>query len=175
MTTFEEFMHRIKLPRGHIFIPELLKLVAKLPSQKERVAALQAYAGRTPVYEQSLKFMVQCLYHPEVIFDLPATDPVYKPLDAVDESQAFVTLLTELKNIRRFCFCPAKIENAIVRERVFVQTLEKLSPREAKLLLMIKNKKLDKRVYPGVDEKLFRAAFPTWLPETATKNAQTPA
>jgi hypothetical protein len=170
-----EFMQKIGLPRGNIFLHEVLKYAAKAPSQKDKIEILQAYAKRSDSYRASLKFFVEATYHPDVIFDLPAGTPPYKPLDALDETMAFSNLFNELKKIKQFCNCPAKIQNKLIRERGFVQMLERLAPREAKLLLMIKDKKLDKRIYPTVDEKLFREAFPDWLPGTESKNAQAPA
>lgn len=171
MTTIDikgEFLRRLQNPRGHVFPHELLKAVAKASSRKDKIEMLQAYAAKSPVYNTTIAFIVQCLYRPDVEFALPAGDPPFKQLDAQDETIAFTNLFSEMKKIGMFLKGSNKlIANPVIRERTFIQTLEKLCPREAKLILMMKAKKLDKRIYPNIDEKLFREAFPTFLPEPA--------
>lgn len=170
-----EFLHRVRLPRGHIFFHDLLKALVKVPSKTERIEILRAYVARSKVYEEALKRFVETLYHPAVIFDLGEGQPTYKKLDAQDESMAYTTLMSEMKTMYRFVHSRGMIQDDKIRERTFIQLLESLCPHEARLLLMLREKKLDKRVYPGVDDKIFREAFPTWLPSTDAKNESTPA
>ena len=174
--TKESFLRQLNNPRGNVYLCELLKAAVKMPTRKDKIDILQAYAARKPNYSESLRYLVELLYHPAVSFDLPAGDPPFRPIDAADEELAHTTLLTELRNVKLFLKgANRRIPTDMVRERTFVQTLEKLCVREAKLLLMCKDKKLDKRVYPTIDASLFREAFPTWLPGDDSKNASTPA
>ena len=47
--------------------------------------------------------------------------------------------------------------NTIKREKLFIELLETVSPEEAKLVLMVKNKKL---TYKGITRKLVEEALP---------------
>jgi hypothetical protein len=50
--------------------------------------------------------------------------------------------------------------NPIKRESIFIEVLETVSPEEAKLVLMMKDKKL---TYKGINRKLIEEALPEIL------------
>lgn len=161
---------RLKNPRGTVYLHELLKEASAIGDKKERIALLQLYAKKSPAYAKNLQFFVEVLHHPQVKMDLPPGIPPYRELDAADESMAFTNLFRELTKIGLFCQGSNKyVANQLKREKLFVQMLEALCPREAKLLLMLKDKKLDKRVYPLLTEAVFRDAFPQWFPPEEPK------
>lgn len=169
MSTIQD---KLRAPGGTIFIHEILKETAKLSGKQEKINLLNAYMQKSPANAKLLQFFVEATFHPAVVFELPPGTPPYNQIDAADETLAYSTLTTELRNIRYFCKGPGMIENQIRRERQFVQTLEKLCPHEARLLVMIKDKKLDGRVYPGLTLRFFKEAFPQWFPvEEETKKA----
>ena len=163
--TFEEIIaDRLKNPRARVYLPELLKYVSKLETQEEQVAAFRAYANKNEEHLNAIKDLMQCLYHPAVVMDLPEGDPPYNT-DFKDYTFAPMTLSKCLRKISYFVKGHSKYaQSALKREQIFVQMLETLYIDDAKLFIMIKDKKIDKRVYRGVDEDLFRAAFAGWLP-----------
>jgi hypothetical protein len=62
------------------------------------------------------------------------------------------------KEIRKFqYFLPNNGLNVVRRERIFIDLLESLDPEEAKLVLMIKDKKI---TYKGITRKLVEEALP---------------
>lgn len=166
---------KLKNPQGNIFLHELLKEASRTTDKSEKINLLQKYSKRDQRHHVALRYFVEGTYHPAVVFDLPDGSPKYRPLDAADETMAYTTLFKELSKIKYFCKGSAAfIQRQEKRELMFVQLLEQLCPHEAKLLLMVKDKKLDKRIYPMLGEDTFREAFPDWFPkveETEEKNA----
>jgi hypothetical protein len=62
------------------------------------------------------------------------------------------------KEIRKFqYFLPNNGLNTVKREKIFIEMLEALDPEEAKLVLMIKDKKI---TYKGITRKLVEEALP---------------
>lgn len=155
---------RLKNPRARVYLPEILKYVTKLKTQEEKVLALRAYANKNQEHLTAIKDLMQCLYHPAVVYDLPEGNPPFK-VDYADYNLAPNTLAKALKKSKYFVKGTESFaQNPMKREQIFMQTLESLYTDDAKLYLMVKDKKIDQRVYKGVDEDLFRAAFAGWLP-----------
>lgn len=154
----------IKHGRGTVYIHEFLKLVSKTTSREERIALLKTYHDSKHEYARVLRFFAECIFHPAVKFNLPEGTPPYKQIDAPDESTAYTTLFSAFSKVKYFCFGPSMIQNNLKRETQFVALLEQLCLHEVKLMIMIKDKKIDKRVYPMIDESIFAEAFPTWFP-----------
>lgn len=162
---------RIANPRERVHIPELLKEVALRSSVKEKVELLQAYANKNADNFQCLKVVFQCLFHPDVKFDLPEGTPPFTDEGWKDYSfaprklkDAIVRNGYFMPNAPQFLKIPAK------RERVFVQLIEGLYKDERDLYIMMKDKQLNKQIYPTITDKLVRKAFPEWLPEIADPN-----
>jgi hypothetical protein len=65
------------------------------------------------------------------------------------------------KELRKFqYFVTGTTLNPIKRESIFIEVLETVSPEEAKLVLMMKDKKL---TYKGITRKLIEEALPEIL------------
>lgn len=155
--------------RGRIYIPELFEMIGKVRSRKDRKEVLLEYARRDESHFRTLRGVIECCLHPGVVFDLPEGDPPYKKGDYPDYNFADTNLFNVVRKVGYFCECPKKIANPIRRESVFIQMLESLHPKEAKVLLAMKDKQLPD--YRGLSESLIRDAFPNWLPEE-TKEAK---
>lgn len=155
-----------------VFIYEVLRAVALMDNDEEKIATLRKYASKGPEYTRVIRSVVECLFHPEVSFDLPAGKPDYTPYpDASDASMAPANLFNEVKKLHYFLNgSNTRIEDDAKRQRVFVQMLESLYRKEAELLVMLKDRKLDGRVYPKMNEALFRKTFPEWMGDNS-KNA----
>jgi hypothetical protein len=122
-------------------IPEMLKHISDLPASK-RVGALKEIAGLKP----ELKTALQLCYHKNVVFDLPEGAPPYKPLE-VPQNWGYNRLTKELQNNL----------TTVRKERLFIDILESISPDEAKVFIMIKDKKI---TYKGFNRKLVEDALP---------------
>lgn len=133
-------------------VPELFKHIEELPA-KDRVGALREIANLRP----ELKTILRCTYHKNIVFDLPQGDPPYKAMET-PENMGHNRLP---KEIRKFeYFLPTTNLNAIRREKIFIELLEAVSPEEAKVVLMVKNKKM---TYKGFNRKLIEEALPEIL------------
>jgi hypothetical protein len=73
------------------------------------------------------------------VFELPEGAPPYKNVDMPD-NWGYNRLPKELRKFKYF-FKGNQL-HAIKREKIFIEVLESLSPDEAKLVLMMKDKKL---------------------------------
>jgi hypothetical protein len=130
-------------------LPELLIHVSGLPTEK-RANALKQIANLTP----DLKTLLKYTYHKDVKFDLPEGDPPYKEMET-PENMGHNRLPREMRKFQYF-FKESNL-NTIKREKLFIELLETVSPEEAKLVLMVKNKKL---TYKGITRKLVEEALP---------------
>jgi hypothetical protein len=130
-------------------MPELLKHISDLPA-KERAPALRSISNLIP----TLKTILQYTYHTKVKFDLPEGAPPYN----VMETPANMGHNRLPKEIRKFgYFFQNSDVTQIKREKIFIEMLEALDPEEAKLVLMIKDKKI---TYKGITRKLVEEALP---------------
>jgi hypothetical protein len=135
-------------------LPELLKHVSELPA-KDRSSALKTIAKLKP----DLQKVLQLTYHKNLVFDLPEGDPPYKPLD-VPDNWGYNRMPKELRKVGYFI---RGVQNNLTRfqkEKMFIDVLESVSPEEAQLFLMIKNKKI---TYKGITRKLVEESLPELL------------
>ena len=115
-----------------IGIAEFLDKVGKLKRTQEKVDALK-HNDSFP-----LRIILQSGYDPQVIWNLPEGDPPYKPNDLVDQEHV---LIKEADKLRYFIkwfrddIAPQK------RESMFIEFLERISPADAEMLLLLKAKK----------------------------------
>lgn len=102
--------------------------------------------------DAALKFIFEYAFDPSKKFDLPAGDPPYKE-DAAPIGMNPANLRMETK---KFYVFQRKDISALRREQLFIGLLENVHPEEAKLLLAIKDQKLNK-LYPKITRKLLEA------------------
>lgn len=130
-------------------MPELLQHISELPA-KDRAPALKVISDLIP----PLKTVLQYAYHKKVLFDLPEGVPPYRPMET-PENMGHNRLPRELRKFQYF-FANTNM-NKSKREKIFIEMLESLDPEEAKLVLMIKDKKI---TYKGITRKLVEEALP---------------
>ena len=100
---------------------------------------------------------------------LPETDPPYTPLfEAADQEEKFYS---ECKKLLYFVDTDeGRIVKTLKREQLFIQVLESVDPRDAKLILRMKNKQLK------ISMEAVKLAFPNlaghWVEEKTTKAAK---
>lgn len=89
----------------------------------------------------ALKFIFQHAFLPEHKFDLPDGTPPFKE-DAAPLGMSPANLTMETKKM--YIFTKAKQLNKVRKEHLFIQLLENIHPSEAKLVIAIKDQKLNK-------------------------------
>ena len=157
----------VKLKSGRVYLCDLFATLAETESasKNRRIELLHDYTKRGADHELALRGFVECMYHPDVQFDLPPGIPPYEENKAPDPTFASFSLFKFFKERYPLYYATKsnrKIQNDIKRETLFVQNLEQLYKDEAKILLAMKDK-TDKGL-KYINEGLFRDAFPTWLP-----------
>ncbi len=130
-------------------LPEIFNHISELPAAK-RPVALKAIGDLTP----QLKTLLQYTYHKDIKFDLPDGNPPYNEMETPG-NMGHNRLPREMRKFEYFL--PNNGLNPVKRERIFIDMLEGLSPEEAKLVLMVKNKKL---TYKGFNRKIVEEVFP---------------
>lgn len=130
-------------------LPEIFEHISELPATK-RTGALKAIGDLTP----QLKTLLQYTYRKDFKFDLPDGNPPYNEMETPD-NMGHNRLPKEMRKFEYFL--PNNGLNSIKKERIFIEMLEAISPEEAKLVLMVKNKKL---TYKGFNRKIVEEVFP---------------
>ena len=139
-------------------------MTRSLPLIFEDVAASKSFTDRKKVlkeYESNpLKELLKYAFHPDIKFLLPPGKPPFKTVGSPDEYNP--TYL--YPNIRKFYLFVEGGHDGITtlrREQLFIQMLESLHPKEADLVIQVKDKKLN---YRGLTYKLIKETFPEILP-----------
>lgn len=133
-------------------LPELLQHIGDLPAAK-KASALKQITNLTP----ELKTVLKYTFHKDIQFELPKGAPPYKEMET-PENWGHNRLPRELRKFQYFV--TGNNLNPIKRESLFIEVLESVSPEEAKLVLMMKEKKLN---YKGINRKLIEEALPEIL------------
>jgi Family of unknown function (DUF6433) len=113
-------------------LAEFLEKVGKLKRTSEKVDALK-HNDSIP-----LRVVLQAIYDPNVKWLLPEGVPPYKPSEYLDQEGV---LIRECTKIRYFIKGFSDNLDQTKRERMFIQLLEAIAPKDAELLLMMKDKK----------------------------------
>ena len=113
----------------------IIDLIEKEKSRNKQVDMLKEHSS------YALKTVLGYGMDPNVKWLLPDGDPPYKPLfEAADQEGRFYT---ECKKLIYFVDSDEGQQvKQVRREQLFIQVLESIDPRDAKLLLRMKNKKL---------------------------------
>ena len=139
-------------------------MARSIPLIFEDVAAANSIKARKKVLleneSKQLKEILKYAFHPDIKFALPPGKPPYKTIGSPDEYNP--TYL--YPNIRKFYLYIEGGHDGLTqlrREQLFVQMLESLHPKEAEVVIQIKDKKLN---YRGLTYKLVKTTFPEILP-----------
>ena len=139
-------------------------MARSIPLIFEDVAAANSIKARKKVLLENesnqLKELLKYAFHPDIKFALPPGKPPYKTIGSPDEYNP--TYL--YPNIKKFYLYIEGGHDGLTqlrREQLFVQMLESLHPKEAEVVIQIKDKKLN---YRGLTYKLVKTTFPEILP-----------
>ena len=139
-------------------------MARSIPLIFEDVAAANSIKARKKVLLENeskpLKEILKYAFHPDIKFALPPGKPPFKTIGSPDEYNP--TYL--YPNIRKFYLYIEGGHDGLTqlrREQLFVSMLESLHPKEAEVVIQIKDKKLN---YRGLTYKLVKTTFPEILP-----------
>lgn len=132
-------------------IAQILELTSQKKNKAEQVEFLrQNFSG---VLADILIFA----YHPQIKFLLPEGTPPYTPNDITNQEHV---LYREVRKIPNLIDHPDNKLTQFQREKIFVDILQNITPRDAELLIAIK----DREVPYGISDSVIREAFPDLLP-----------
>ncbi len=130
-----------------LMMSEILEQASELKTKQQKIDFLRKH------YSKQLHFVLMHAFDPRIKFLLPETDPPYTPLQT-GEGQGM--LYSQARKMYLFLEgCPTPLTQT-KRELLFIQFLESIDPKDAKLILSIKNKKL---LYKTITEQLIKEAF----------------
>lgn len=109
------------------------------------------------VENMGLKAVLEYSFNPELKFNLPDGTPPYKE-SPQPEGMSMTNFYTTLRQWYVFTKAEKNVPRAR-REYLFIQLLEGLSPKEAKLMLAIKDQQLQ-REYPNLTRDWLRKTVP---------------
>lgn len=137
-----------------LMISEILSNAAKLKTKAEKIDYLRR--NNSPTLMTIIKYALD----PQIKFLLP-TGPV--PFKKTPTVEAEGMLYTEARRLYLFVEGGNPNLKQMKRETLFVQLLECLDPKDAALLVSVKDKKLP---YPGLTKKFMDEAFPGLLSQS---------
>lgn len=127
---------------------EILQEASEKKTEKEKIESLRQHEDNN-----ALKTILAGAYYEGVKWNLPPGEPPYKPCDPVNAENF---LYGEIKRLYLFCEGGASLTN-LRRETLFVEMLESVHPKDAEILLAMKEKKLP---YKGLTKSVIAKAFP---------------
>jgi len=136
---------------GTLLISEILTKVNNAKDKPKKVEVLKTYDN------QPLRQVLKGAFDPSIIWDLPDGTPPYKENDAPAGTE-HTLLSNEAKRLWHFVRGGDDRLSKTKKETMFIQILEGLHADEAKLLIAVVNKELNK-VYKGLTDAVVKDAF----------------
>ena len=138
--------------------------VLSIPRIFEEVAAANSFGARSKVLLENesnpLKDLLRYAFHPDIKFALPTGAPPFKTVGSPDEYNP-TYLYPNIKKFYLYIEGGHEGLTQLRREQLFVLMLESLHPKEAAVVIQVKDKKLKFR---GLTYKLVKDTFPEILP-----------
>jgi hypothetical protein len=135
-------------------ISEILEHCSKLSGAAAKAAFLVQYQS------EPLKAILYYALDPRPVFDLPKGAPPYKVNEFPDQHGR---LYVEVRKIPMFLKNGSHPNlHPIKREQLFIQLIEGIDPKDAQLLISVKDKKIP---YKGITTNVVNTAFPGLIAE----------
>jgi hypothetical protein len=135
-------------------VVETLEMVDEAKTRDEKREILKSrdnYATRA---------LLQLNFHPDVKWHIPRGSPPYTPSQEADSTEGSIHF--EVKKLNYFVKGGGHDLSMLKRESMYVQLLERVAAKDAKLLISVKDQNLS---YKGLSYKLVRDVWPDLLPE----------
>lgn len=136
-----------------LYVHEVLEKVVAAKAKKDKIEVLQKYNSL------ALRNILRGSFDDSLEFILPEGKPPYKEDDA-PEGYTRSTLQHMSKQFAYFIKGgPGESLPSFKRERMFIEILEGVHPKEASIVIAMKDKSLNK-IYKGITKSLVESAFP---------------
>jgi hypothetical protein len=132
-------------------IYEILDLVKSAKTKQEKVEILRKHQSET------LTYILELAFHPNVGWWLPEGAPPYKPCQLVDTEGR---LYNEARTLPLYLSGNRPDLKPHQRENLFIGLLESIHPKDAELLIAVKDKKVK-----GLNVETINEAFPGLIPD----------
>ena len=129
---------------------DILEFASKAKTKQERADILKANESF------ALKSVLQLAYNPNVVAALPEGAPPYKPCEVLDTEGR---LYQEARTLPLYLYGNRPDLKQVQRENLFIGLLESLHPKDASLLIAVKDKKVE-----GLNVATINEAFPGLIP-----------
>ena len=137
--------------KGKPLLSEIFKKVNNAKDKPKKIAVLKEYES------EQMKMVLKGAFDPNIEWDLPEGIPPYIEND-VPEGTEHTYLEDEARKLWHFVKGADPKTNKLQKETMFIQMLEGLHKDEAKVLLSMKDKSLNK-VYKGLTADMVKEAF----------------
>ena len=134
--------------------PLLSEILTKVNNAKDKTKKIQVLRDNDSV---PLRQVLKGAFDPSIEWDLPEGTPPYKENDAPAGTE-HTSLYQEAKRLWHFVKGADEKLSKTRKEVMFIQMLEGLQADEAKLLVNVKEKSLNK-VYKGLTDSVVKEAF----------------
>ena len=131
-------------------IAEILDLVKESKDVQTKVSLLRQYDSET------LRYILELAFHPNVGWWLPEGAPPYKPCEVLDTEGR---IYQEARTLPLYLYGNRPDLKQHQRENLFIGLLESLHPKDANLLIAVKDKKV-----AGLNVATINEAFPGLIP-----------
>ena len=131
-------------------VDEIFDLVDKAKSRKDKIEVLKKYNNR------AIRDVLKGAFDSSIEFNLPEGAPPYTPGSEISYPSSL------MKQTKKFHYFVRKADTRVAQakvEMIFIKILESIHPKEAEILVLMKDKNLDGK-YKGLTKKLVQDAFP---------------
>ena len=138
-------------------IAEFLEEIGRFKKRNEKVFAIRNNDSK------QLRIILQGIYDPDVKWALPPGAPPYTPNALVDQEHVLIKDVEKLKYFIEAFYPTLKQAK---REAMFIEMLERVSPKDAHLLV---HHLKEKKPLPGLPLDLIVEALPNMIPNSNVK------
>ncbi len=131
-------------------IAEILDLIKEAKDVQTKVNLLRQYDSET------LRYILELAFHPNVGWWLPEGSPPYKPSEVLDTEGR---LYQEARTLPLYLYGNRPDLKKHQRENLFISLLESIHPKDAVLLIAVKDKTVE-----GLNVATINEAFPGLIP-----------
>ena len=140
-----------------LLISEILGMVQAASTRAERIELLKKHNCL------ALRDILKGGLDESLVWILPKGEPPYKKDEKQPIGLSPSTLQKQSPRLRYFVAGgPGERLTSSRRERIFINVLESIHPREAELLIAVKDRQL-KKLYPCLTKQLVEAVFPNLI------------
>jgi len=136
---------------GQPLVHEIFTKINNAKDKPKKIEVLKQYDN------SAIRQLLKAAFDPKIQWDLPEGDPPFIKNEAPAGTE-HTSLISEARRLYHFVVGGNNRINKLKKETMFVQMLEGLQEKDAEVLLLIKNKKLN-TVYKGLTASMVKETF----------------